>query len=545
MTPAYGAPADEFIRHDEREKILRDEQAKTPDIHLPRNILSSEDTPFLDNEKPCFPISEISLVGDQGNQFQFALKSVHKGKSAAVGHCLGTQGINSVLVRVQNAIIEQGFVTTRVLVAPQDLKSGTLQLTVVPGRVDAIAFSSNTNPRRTLQTGLPLAKGDVINLRAIEQGLENFKRLPTVDADIKIAPSSKALAKPGDSDLIVQYQQAFPLRLQITADDGGSKATSKYQGGITLSYDNPLALSDLFYINVNHDLNGGNKGTSGHTLHYSVPFGYWLIALSTDKYDYHQSIAGSDSAYIYSGQSRNIEMKLSRLLYRDAKRKTTASMRSYLKHSNNFVNDTVVEIQRRRMAGWEAALVHREFMGSSTFDMGLSYRHGTGAFGSISAPEAEFGEGTARPIVITAHAGLQWPFQLYNQRFEYAGLWRSQWNRTPLIPQDKFAIGGRYTVRGLDGENMLAGERGWLLRNDIGVLLGQTQQQAYIGVDYGAVAGKTADQLLGKALAGAILGLRGNRDRFSYDLFVGRPISKPTAFDTARVTAGFNVGWAY
>ena len=31
-----------------------------------------------------------------------------------------------------------------------------------------------------------------------------------------------------------------------------------------------------------------------------------------------------------------------------------------------------------------------------------------------------------------------------------------------------FSIGGRYTVRGFDGEASLMGERGWLLRNDIG-----------------------------------------------------------------------------
>lgn len=53
-------------------------------------------------------------------------------------------------------------------------------------------------------------------------------------------------------------------------------------------------------------------------------------------------------------------------------------------------------------------------------------------------------------------------------RYVYSGLIRAQWNRTPLTPQDRFAIGGRYTVRGFDGETSLMGERGWLLRNDIG-----------------------------------------------------------------------------
>ncbi len=41
----------------------------------------------------------------------------------------------------------------------------------------------------------------------------------------------------------------------------------------------------------------------------------------------------------------------------------------------------------------------------------------------------------------------------------------------PLITQDRFSIGGRYTVRGFDGETTLIGERGWLLRNDLGLSL--------------------------------------------------------------------------
>jgi hypothetical protein len=39
--------------------------------------------------------------------------------------------------RVQNAIIARGYVTTRVLAAPQDLKAGLLQFTVIPGHVGA------------------------------------------------------------------------------------------------------------------------------------------------------------------------------------------------------------------------------------------------------------------------------------------------------------------------------------------------------------------------------------------------------------------------
>ena len=147
--------------------------------------------------------------------------------------------------------------------------------------------------------------------------------------------------------------------------------------------------------------------------------------------------------------------------------------------------------------------------------------------------------------MITADVQLSVPFHLGEQRLRYTGTWRAQWNRTPLIPQDRFAIGGRYTVRGFDGENQLLAERGWLVRNDIGWALGQTGQEFYVGIDYGQVSGPTSDTLIGKHLSGAVLGLRGNAKKISYDLFIGQPLSKPDSFQTASSMAGFNFNWSF
>ncbi|MFT2612525.1 ShlB/FhaC/HecB family hemolysin secretion/activation protein, partial [Escherichia coli] len=88
----------------------------------------------------------------------------------------------------------------------------------------------------------------------------------------------------GQSDLVISYRQAFPLRLAVSVDDSGSDATGKYQGSITLSYDNWWTLNDLFYVSVNHDLGGGNagpRGSRGSTVHYSLPFGYWNLGFTT------------------------------------------------------------------------------------------------------------------------------------------------------------------------------------------------------------------------------------------------------------------------
>jgi dienelactone hydrolase len=111
------------------------------------------------------------------------------GDDTPIGRCLGAQGINALLKRAQDALITKGLITTRVLAEPQDLKSGVLTLTVVPGRVNAIRFAPDSSSRARAWTAVPMKPGDILNLRDIEQGLENLMRLPTAAADIKIEPA--------------------------------------------------------------------------------------------------------------------------------------------------------------------------------------------------------------------------------------------------------------------------------------------------------------------------------------------------------------------
>ena len=100
-------------------------------------------------------------------------------------------------------------------------------------------------------------------------------------------------------------------------------------------------------------------------------------------------------------------------------------------------------------------------------------------------------------------------------------------------------------MRGFDGESVLLAERGWLIRNDLGLALGASSQELYLGVDYGEVEGASSEFLIGKRLAGGVIGLRGGYKGLAYDMFLGQPIAKPTGFKTASTTTGFNVSWTF
>lgn len=535
----------ELLRQQQRERVLREQQETSLDVQLrPSQAPPPGELPV--DEAPCFRISQIQLDGEEAQRFTWALRAADPKNDPATDRCLGAGGVNVVMARVQNAIVARGFVTTRILAAPQDLNGGTLTLTVVPGRIRAIRFAADTSPKATVWNAVPAKRGELLNLRDIEQTLENFKRVPTVEADIQIVPADGEDARPGESDLVIAWQQRSPpIRVSASLDDSGSKATGKLQGGLTLSLDDLLMWNDLFYTNVNHDVfNGNSKSTKGYTTHYSVPYGYWTISITASGYKYRQTVAGYSQNYVYSGESDNAEVRLSRLVYRDATRKTTLYGRGWMRKSSNFIDDTEIEVQRRRTGGWELGLTHREYLGESTLDASLAYRRGTGAFNAMTAPEEDFGEGTSRMKVITADAQLMVPLSLGSQRTRYIGSWRAQWDRTPLVPQDRFSIGGRYTVRGFDGELTLMGERGWVWRNELGLLLG-AGQELYFGADYGHVSGPFTRWLQGRNLAGSVIGVRGGARGFYWDLFAGTPFSRPRGFEADLLTTGFTLGWSY
>ena len=137
----------------------------------------------------------------------------NRADDSPIGLCLGAQGIETVVARVQKAIVDRGYVTTRVLAGRQDLSSGTLTLTLIPGGISAVRFAPESVSTTSLRNAIPAKAGDLLQLRDIEQGLENLKRLPTADADIQVEPSTAAGARPGDSDLVMKYSRKAALTL--------------------------------------------------------------------------------------------------------------------------------------------------------------------------------------------------------------------------------------------------------------------------------------------------------------------------------------------
>lgn len=521
-------------------------QQLTPEIpNIYFDISQYEEKENRTKEKRCFPIEHIEITNAEVIPHWVNLALF---KSEFIGQCLGINGINTVVTRMQNRLLTHGWITTRIVVPEQDISRGTLYLTIVPGIIRNVQFTDDSDKYALLYTSMPAHKKQLLDLRDIEQGLENLQRLPVVSAEMEIKPGENA----GESDIVIKRKQSRFWHTSLWVNDTGSPATGRYQGGLMLALDNPFALSDLFYLSTERDLDfAGNKNNQNMMAHYSVPLGYWLFDINASKYDYSQTVAGHIKDILYSGESDSINAGVSYTLFRNQSSKTTLRYGVQAKVLRNYIDNTEIEIQRRRVSSWLINLSHRQYFSFATFEGSVNYQRGTRWFGSVPAYEEAYLDNyyaTDKADILTWRADLEIPILIGQQAFRYQGHYRRQMTHDPLTAIDKLSIGNRWTIRGFDGERTLSANEGWYIQNTLSWQYPSTAHFAYLGIDYGKLTDNTDNpRLLGKHLAGGVIGIKGSlfSSKIKYDTFIGTPLSKPDGFKTDHVNLGFSIHFNY
>ncbi|KVF13871.1 hypothetical protein WJ05_10790 [Burkholderia vietnamiensis] len=507
--------------------------------------------PALPTETPCFRIDRFTLdvpaslpdaAKAQGasalpmDRFAFAREWLNHYE----GQCVGKQGIDVLIKGLSQAILARGYVTTRVLIPEQDLSTGTLKLSLIPGMIRHVRFADE-KLRGTWKTAFPTRDGEVLNLRDLEQGLEQMKRVSSQDVSMQIVPG----ALPGESDVVLDVKRSKPWTVVASIDNSGTRATGKLQGNLSVGIDNPLGLNDMLNVGVSQDLEFGDKrlGSHGWNGFYTIPWGYWAATLSASTNTYYQQIAGVNQTFIASGNSKTVDFKLARVLARSQNDVFGGYFRLSRRFGQSFIEDTDISQQRRNNTIIELGVTDRHYFDGAQFDGSAAYRQGVGGFG---AQDDMLAAGpTYRFKMAVLDANLSVPFVISKQPFRYVGTFHGQYTGNTLYYLDDMTIGSRYTVRGFDGETMLASSRGFYWRNELQMPIGQTGQAIYAGLDYGRVWGPQPIALVGTQLAGAVIGVKGSIGTrfgaYAYDLFAGTPIYKPSGFPTARVTFGFQL----
>lgn len=542
----------EELRNRARQDTLeRERRQKLPSVNLHGDIPKAEQFQLPVAETPCFTIQQFVLevpnqLSPAAHQYGASALSLDHFRFARdfleqyTGRCIGREGINLIVKGVTEKILERGYSTTRIGIPEQDLSGGTLKLTLIPGMIHELRFADAATTG-TWKNAFPTSAGKLLNLRDLEQGLEQMKRVSSQDVDMQIMPADNM----GESDIIIAVKRSKPWKIVATLDDTGAKGTGKNQAGLQFGWDNPLGANDTLNIGINTDADRNNRmrGTQGNNLSYSIPFGYWTTSLSASESTYHQRIEGAASSFVSSGKSQNLEAKINYLFYRDQFGKSSLQFRTAKRWSHSYIDDTEVAVQKRNTTLAEIALIHKHNIGQAQLDAAIAYRWGTPWFGArtdssnlpATSPRYRYG-------LETLDTTLTVPFKIKEHTFNYSATLRAQNTNTALYASEWFSIGNRWTVRGFDGESALGAEKGFFLRNEIGMPIPDTSQSIYVGVDVGKVFGDNVPNLIGDKLAGMTIGMRGVLMKgMTYEIFAGAPLYKPQHYRTEDMAVGFSL----
>ena len=330
------------------------------------------------------PLEVFSLPSEE-NSFKirhFALKSGAYGDTFAWideylakfnGQKIGVQGINELMRRINTEIVNRGYATTRVYVETQDLSRGRMMFTLLPGTISDIRFRKE-HTWGTWMNAMPMHRGSLLNIRDIEQAIDNFNSVPNQKADIQIEPGPEE----GQSDLVIDVEREKPWVLSVTVDNSGTDTTGKVQISSAVQIAQPFSANDIFYASWNTDASqaGETKGTRADSLYYAVPFGNDRLAFSYSKNEYHQTVDYAVNPFKSSGEFTNISLTWTHLLSRGQNYKTDLEWGLVHKTRHSYIDGTEIEVQRQKTTAMQMGIVHRQYMGPSVLDASLTWRKG-------------------------------------------------------------------------------------------------------------------------------------------------------------------------
>lgn len=492
-------------------------------------------------------IRELVLTGadHMRPQFRAQLLKTYTGQ-------LGLADVERLLTDITRHYVLRGYSTTRAYLPEQDLSTGTLRVQVVEGRVQSIV-----GPGLTANV-FPARPGELLDLRSLEQGIDNLNRLPSNNAALDLQPG----AAPGDTIVAVRNQPGRRWRLSGSFDNSGSRDTGRDQASATLTLDDPAGYSDQVILNHRRSVpyRSGKEASESSSLTYSVPWGWQVLTVGGSASSYAlQYFAPSGFPLPFDGTSRSANLRIDRGLRRTQTSQLTGYANLTWRSSKNYLMGSLIGVSSRDTSQLEAGVNYTTTWRQSTVNLstalvaGLPILGATDDVGNLPAYAPH-----ARYVKATFSASLSRAFTLGGQRLSFSTALNGQYSPRVLYGSDQLTIGGLYAVRGFDRIN-LAGDSGYVWRTDLALPLpvrlpfaGERPAivRPYVGYDHGyawsSATGLPAAFLPTEgSLQGAAAGLGLTAGRLNADVSYQFSLSRPGALADESGRICFRAGYTY
>lgn len=519
----------------QKQQQLRQEQQQRErdarrSIKNPESINRLDTGKNINDKGHCFNITTITLNGAS------ILNPQEKNQltTSYLNQCLGLPKINQLLKEITAYYMAKGYITTRAYLSQQNLSTGKLTIIVQEGVLTSFNWSKDSGLDKTqIELALPITPNDKLNLRAIEQGVDQLNRLQSNSIKTQMIPGDK----PGETQLKLENKLGKRWHSSLSYNNSGQDSTGRNQAGFNLSGDNILGIADYMSINYQSDVSSKHKDESSvsNSLHFDIPYKYWNFDFDVSYFRYFSQFSAAQTKFISHGRTRSQSIRSSYLLWRDQSSKNGLRFTINRNQSQNYIEDVILD-SSKKTATAKLELYREQFITSGRWLLSASYNKGLRLFGALADSDQFAGSPKAEFERFNVNFTLNKQLDLFNIPLSIDTELRGQRSSDILFGSQQFSIGGLYTVRGYK-EDGLFGNSGALLRQQISYNLPDAnpfkdfkylgQWKVFLAYDVGMVRNKEPTTKNFHNLSGWALGFSSGGGLVNWSMTYAKPLDTP------------------
>ncbi|MBD2798085.1 ShlB/FhaC/HecB family hemolysin secretion/activation protein [Xenorhabdus sp. 18] len=510
----------------QQKDLLQQAQQQRDDIRNSIALSPLAESASDDEGSLCHPIHQIHFEGAESLS-----ASVRQALSKPyLSHCLTAGKINELVRKVSNTYIEKGYVTSLARLKEQDLSTSILTITVTEGKVGTILLDGE--PSLALKMAFPNMTGKILNLRDIEQGMEQLNRLPSQQITIDIQPAEQ----PGYSDVILKRTVSkLPAHASLVMNNSGQKNTGSEQINATFGLDNPLRLADQWSISASHNSDFRHNHQSWSIAsNLTIPYGYWSLDYQYAINNSFQMIPVGTGSYRHESQGQTHQLKLNRTLFRDGQQKLALHMGLIRRQTSNVTAGVKLSVSSPTLNTISLGANYSTTLAGGYLTFNPTLIHGLSLWGATkdntknrNALKSQF-----RKFSLSSSYFLP----LTNDVYYLTSLY-GQFTPDNLYASERLSLGGQYSIRGFKEQNLI-GNNGGYWRNELNWKLIRLPALGELSLngalDIGWLESSKKRQIEGGNVIGTSLGISLNHNRINQMVTVGKPLVYPSHLRPGR-----------
>jgi len=362
--------------------------------------------------------------------------------------------IEALRFKVTDYYIQQGYVNSGALIPQQSLKDGLLTLEIIEGRLNEINIEGEgwLHPEYIRSR---LLRDEPFNVNALQERyllLLNDPLIQNLNANYKPLPAQ------GESALDLQVTRARPYQFAVHYNNYNPPSIGSNQLQVDAWVRNLTRWGDKLDFHYEN-----SEGADSFAGGFSMP-----LSSQGTLFDFHFDIGRSSiieeplAAIDIQSEVRNFNWSLSHPFYRDTQQSLTLGISFASRRSKTSILNqdfSFLTGQNNGRTKVSALRLFQEYMGRlenhvlafrSTFNVGIDAFDSTINKGK-QMQDSEFFSWLGQ---------AQYAYQLNDQGVQLRLRSNLQLSDQSLLPQERMAIGGAYTVRGYR-ENELVRDNGY------------------------------------------------------------------------------------